>query len=125
MDGTALYEAVAVIFIAQLNERYLSFVDLIDCSLTATLASIGAASVPSAGLITMLIVLNALNLPTHQISLIYTVDWFLDRLRTTINVWGDSVGAGIVQHLSSIEIEKLKEEERLKELEDNESHRSK
>lgn len=77
MDGTALYEAVAVIFIAQLNNRSLSFVDLIVTSLTATLASIGAASVPSAGLVTMLIVLNALNLPTNQISLIYVVDWFL------------------------------------------------
>jgi Na+/H+-dicarboxylate symporter len=77
MDGTALYEAVAVIFIAQLNQRDLNFVDLIVCSLTATLASIGAASVPSAGLITMLIVLNALNLPAEAISLIYTVDWFL------------------------------------------------
>lgn len=48
-----------------------------ELSLTATLAAIGAASVPSAGLVTMLIVLGALNLPTHQISLIYTVDWFL------------------------------------------------
>ena len=71
------YEAVAVIFIAQLNNRQLSLADLLVTSLTATLASIGAASVPSAGLVTMLIVLNALNLPTNQISLIYVVDWFL------------------------------------------------
>ena len=77
MDGTALYEAVAVIFIAQLNDRKLEFIDLVITSFTATLAAIGAASVPSAGLVTMLIVLGALNLPTHQISLIYTVDWFL------------------------------------------------
>ena len=77
MDGTALFEATAVIFIAQLNGRSLSLVDLIVTSLTATLASIGAASVPSAGLVTMLIVLNALGLPTTQISLIYTVDWLL------------------------------------------------
>ena len=77
MDGTALYEAVSVIFIAQLNDRNLDFIDIVITSFTATLAAIGAASVPSAGLVTMLIVLNALNLPTQQISLIYTVDWFL------------------------------------------------
>lgn len=112
MDGTALYEAVAVIFIAQLNDRELSFMDLIVTSLTATLAAIGAASVPSAGLVTMLIVLGALNLPTHQISLIYTVDWFLDRLRTTVNIWGDSLGAGIVDHLSRNEIAKIEAKNR-------------
>ncbi|CAF0717381.1 unnamed protein product [Brachionus calyciflorus] len=112
MDGTALYEAVAVIFIAQLNDRELKFIDLVITSFTATLAAIGAASVPSAGLVTMLIVLGALNLPTHQISLIYTVDWFLDRLRTTVNVWGDSIGAGIVDHLSRKEIEQIEEENR-------------
>ncbi|RNA37480.1 excitatory amino acid transporter 3 [Brachionus plicatilis] len=112
MDGTALYEAVAVIFIAQLNDRKLEFIDLVVTSLTATLAAIGAASVPSAGLVTMLIVLGALNLPTHQISLIYTVDWFLDRLRTTVNVWGDSVGAGIIDHLSRKEIEAIEMEHR-------------
>ena len=88
MNGTALYEAIAVIFIAQLNGRTLGFVDLLLASLTATLASIGAASVPSAGLVTMIIILSALDLPPESISLIYTVDWFLDRLRTTINVWG-------------------------------------
>ena len=77
MDGTALYEAIAAIFIAQLNDMDLKFVDLVVTSLTATVASIGAAGLPSAGLITMVIVLSALNLPTAQISLIYTVDWFL------------------------------------------------
>lgn len=77
MDGAALYEAVAVIFIAQLNDRNLTFVDLIVTALTATLASIGAASVPGGGLVTSLIVLNALKLPVNQISLIYAVDWIL------------------------------------------------
>lgn len=76
-------------------------------SVTATLASIGAASVPSAGLITMLIILGALDLPAGQISLIYTIDWFLDRLRTAINVWGDALGCGIVAHLSRNEIAEL------------------
>jgi Na+/H+-dicarboxylate symporter len=77
LDGTALYEAVASIFIAQMNDIDLSFVDLVVCSVTATLASIGAAGIPSAGLVTMIIVLSALNIPTDQISLIYAVDWLL------------------------------------------------
>ncbi len=55
----------------------------------------------------MLIILSALDLPAEQISLIYTVDWFLDRLRTTINVWGDAIGCGIVAHLSKADIENL------------------
>jgi len=66
--------------------------------------------VPSAGLVTMLIILSALDLPADKISLIYTVDWFLDRLRTTINVWGDAIGCGIVAHLSKDDIENLDNE---------------
>jgi Na+/H+-dicarboxylate symporter len=77
LDGTALYEAVAAIFIAQMNNMKLSFADLVVTSITATLASIGAAGIPSAGLVTMIIVLSALNIPAGQISLIYAVDWFL------------------------------------------------
>lgn len=72
-----MYEAIAAIFIAQLNNMTLSPVDYIVTSITATLASIGAAGVPSAGLVTMVIVLSALNLPQTEISLIYAVDWFL------------------------------------------------
>uniref|UniRef100_A0A5S6QG43 Amino acid transporter n=1 Tax=Trichuris muris TaxID=70415 RepID=A0A5S6QG43_TRIMR len=99
MDGTALYEAVASIFIAQLNGITLSFAQVLLVSITATLASIGAASVPSAGLITMIVVLNTVGLPTKDISLIIAVDWLLDRLRTCINVMGDAYGAAIVEHM--------------------------
>ncbi|ELT91366.1 hypothetical protein CAPTEDRAFT_224146 [Capitella teleta] len=99
MDGTALYEAVAAIFIAQMNGIHLDAGEVITVSLTATLASVGAASVPSAGLVTMLLVLTAVGLPTEDISLIVAVDWLLDRIRTSINVLGDSYGAGIVYHL--------------------------
>ena len=77
MDGTALYEAVASIFIAQINGINLSFSQVITVSITATLASIGAASIPSAGLVTMLIVLSAVGLPTDDISIIIAVDWLL------------------------------------------------
>jgi len=99
MDGTALYEAVACIFIAQVNNFDLSFADIIIISLTATAAAIGAAGVPQAGLVTMVIVLTAVGLPTEDVTLILAIDWFLDRFRTAINVWGDSVGAGIVSHV--------------------------
>uniref|UniRef100_A0A8C2WHK7 Amino acid transporter n=1 Tax=Cyclopterus lumpus TaxID=8103 RepID=A0A8C2WHK7_CYCLU len=104
MDGTALYEAVAAIFIAQMNDISLDTGQIITVSLTATLASVGAASIPSAGLVTMLLILTAVGLPTQDISLLIAVDWLLDRMRTSINVVGDSFGAGIVDHLSKAEL---------------------
>ncbi|GFG32474.1 hypothetical protein Cfor_04313 [Coptotermes formosanus] len=107
MDGTALYEAVAAIFIAQMNGIPLGIGEVITVSLTATLASVGAASIPSAALITMLLVLSALGLPTTDISLLFAVDWLLDRLRTSINVLGDAYGAGIVYHLSKDELDRM------------------
>ncbi|XP_064489916.1 excitatory amino acid transporter-like [Ornithodoros turicata] len=107
MDGTALYEAVAAIFIAQMNGINLSVGEVIAVSLTATAASVGAASVPSAGLVTMLLVLTTVGLPTQDISVIIAVDWMLDRLRTSINVLGDAFGAGIVYHLSKDELDKM------------------
>ncbi|KAG8199894.1 hypothetical protein JTE90_015883 [Oedothorax gibbosus] len=105
MDGTALYEAVAAIFIAQMNGIILSAGQVISVSLTATAASIGAASVPSAGLVTMLLVLTSVGLPTEDISMIVAVDWLLDRVRTSINVLGDAYGAGIINHLCRDELE--------------------
>ncbi len=101
MDGTALYEAAAAIFIAQAYsvaspDFTLTFVDQVVIAVTATLAAIGAAGIPEAGLVTMLIVLNAVNLPLALIGLILPVDWLLDRFRTTVNVFGDSVGTAIV-----------------------------
>ncbi|KAJ8252653.1 hypothetical protein COCON_G00219650 [Conger conger] len=107
MDGTALYEAVAAIFIAQMNGIALDAGQIVTVSLTATLASIGAASIPSAGLVTMLLILTAVGLPTQDISLLVAVDWLLDRFRTSVNVVGDSYGAGIVYHLSKAELDAL------------------
>ncbi|XP_031568086.1 excitatory amino acid transporter 1-like isoform X2 [Actinia tenebrosa] len=100
MDGTALYEAVAAVFIAQANGIDLGIGALITTCVTATAASIGAAGIPQAGLVTLVMVLQAVNLPTSDIALILGVDWFLDRIRTTVNVLGDAMGTGIVEHLS-------------------------
>ncbi len=100
MDGTALYEAVAVMFIAQAMNISMGPTEQIIIFVTATLAAIGAAGIPQAGLVTMLIVLAAVDLPAEGIGLLLAVDWFLDRFRTTVNVWGDSVGAAIIaKHL--------------------------
>uniref|UniRef100_A0A3Q3K8Q5 Amino acid transporter n=1 Tax=Monopterus albus TaxID=43700 RepID=A0A3Q3K8Q5_MONAL len=101
MDGTALYEAVAAIFIAQVNEYELDFGQLVTISITATAASIGAAGIPQAGLVTMVIVLTSVGLPPDDITLIVAIDWILDRFRTMINVLGDKdfplSGAGKVK----------------------------
>ncbi|XP_067091520.1 excitatory amino acid transporter 2b isoform X3 [Osmerus mordax] len=107
MDGTALYEAVAAIFIAQMNGIHLDAGQIVTVSMTATLASVGAASIPSAGLVTMLLILTAVGLPTQDISLLVAVDWLLDRFRTSVNVVGDSYGAGIVYHMSKAELDEL------------------
>ncbi len=96
MNGTALYEAAAVLFIAQAYGIDLTFAQQCIVFITATLAAIGAAGIPEAGLVTMVIVLSAVGLPLEGIALLLSVDWFLDRFRTVVNVWGDTVGAAVV-----------------------------
>ncbi len=99
MDGTALYESVAAIFIAQAVGIDLTFGQQVMIFLTATLAAIGAAGIPQAGLVTLVLVLQAVGLPLEGIGLILAVDWLLDRFRTTVNVWGDACGAGVIDRL--------------------------
>jgi Na+/H+-dicarboxylate symporter len=99
MNGTALYESIAAIFIAQMVGIHLGLGDQVLVFLTATLAAIGAAGIPEAGLVTMVIVLQAVGLPLEGIGMLLSIDWFLDRLRTSVNVWGDSIGAAVVDQL--------------------------
>lgn len=96
MDGTALYEAIAALFIAQIYGIDLGVGPQILIFLTAALAAIGAAGIPSAGTVTMVMVLTAVGLPLTGIGLILAVDRILDMCRTTVNVWGDLVGAAIL-----------------------------
>jgi proton glutamate symport protein len=99
MDGTALYEAVAAMFIAQAYGIPLTIWQQVIIMLTATLASIGAAAIPGAGLVTLVIVLKAVNLPLKGIGMILAVDRLLDMLRTAVNVWGDACGTAVVARL--------------------------
>ena len=105
MDGTALYESVAALFIAQMLGIELGFGEQMIVFLTATLAAVGAAGIPEAGLVTMVMVLHAVGLPLEGIGMLLSIDWFLDRLRTATNVWGDSIGAAVVDTLEAKYVE--------------------
>ena len=96
MDGTALYELVAAMFIAQAYGIELTFTEQIIGVLTGLLASIGAAGIPMAGLVMISVVLSAMGLPLEGVGLILAVDRLLDMFRTTVNVWSDSCGAVII-----------------------------
>ncbi len=99
MDGTALYQGVAAIFIAQIYGLDLSLSEQATVVGTATLASVGAAGVPGAGIITLVLVLTAINVPTEGLALILGVDRLLDMLRTTVNVVGDSTATTVMARL--------------------------
>jgi len=100
MDGTALYEAVAVMFIAQLHfGANLPLSQQIVVALTALLASVGAAGIPHAGLVMMVIILQAVNLPVELQGIILAVDRVLDMARTSVNVWSDSCGCAVIETL--------------------------
>lgn len=90
MDGTSLYQAIAAVFIAQVLGIDLTFQDQITIVTTATLASIGSAAVPGAGMVMLVIVLEAINVPAYGLALIFAVDRPLDMCRTAVNVTGDA-----------------------------------
>jgi Na+/H+-dicarboxylate symporter len=96
MDGTALYECVAAMFIAQAYGAEMSIVQQLIIVVTALLASIGAAAIPMAGLVMITIILTAVGLPLEGVGLILAVDRILDMFRTATNVWSDSCGAVVI-----------------------------
>lgn len=96
MDGTSIYQAIAAVFIAQAYGLDLSFTQQLTIIITATLASIGSAAVPGAGMVMLVIVLTSVNLPIEGIALIFAMDRPLDMLRTTVNITGDSAVASII-----------------------------
>lgn len=96
MDGTSLYQSVAAIFIAQVFNIDLSFTDQLLIIVTATLASIGSAGVPGAGMVMLAIVLNSVGIPVEGIALIMGPDRILDMCRTVVNVTGDTTVAAVI-----------------------------
>jgi Na+/H+-dicarboxylate symporter len=96
MNGTALYEAVAALFIAQVYGLELTLAQQALVVATSVIAAVGAAGIPSAGLVTLIIVLGSVGLPLEGMALLLTVDRLLDMARTTVNVWGDISGAVVL-----------------------------
>jgi len=99
MDGTALYEAAAALFIANMIGVDLSIAQQLIVFFTAMIAAMGAPGIPSAGMVTMVMVLQSVGLPAEAIAILLPVDRLLDTLRTTMNVQGDMVGSLVVQKL--------------------------
>jgi Na+/H+-dicarboxylate symporter len=95
-DGTALYEAMSALFISQVLGQNLTIVQQLMVMLTSIVASVGAAGIPEAGLVTMTLVFSSVGLPTEYIAILITVDWFLDRCRTAINVMGDMTVSAVI-----------------------------
>lgn len=107
MDGTALFVSVGTVFIAQMNELPLGIGEYATIIVTATAASVASASVPSAALVLILIVLTSVNLPAEDVSLLFAIDWLVDRFRTTNNMLGDCYTAAIVEHWSQNELKAM------------------
>lgn len=100
MDGTALYEAAAALFVANLTGVDLNLLQQFIVFITAMLAAIGAPGIPSAGMVTMVMVLQSVGLPVEAIAILLPIDRILDAVRTVVNVEGDMIGSLVVQKLS-------------------------
>jgi DAACS family dicarboxylate/amino acid:cation (Na+ or H+) symporter len=100
-DGTALYQAVAALFFAQALGANLSLTDQIVVMLTTLLASVGAGGIPSGSFVTLPLIFAAVQLPVEALPLLLTIDWFLDRCRTTVNVIGDMTVAVLLDRTES------------------------
>src|SRR5690554_4824720 len=108
MDGTALYEAAAALFVANLIGVELTLVQQLVVFMTAMIAAMGAPGIPSAGMVTMVMVLQAVGLPVEAIAILLPIDRALDTFRTAANVEGDMVGSLVVDRLvnGSLEVPK-------------------
>lgn len=104
MDGTAMFVAISALFIAQMNNMEISMGMLVNVCLTATAASVASASVPSAALVLLVLVVQAIDVPVPDITLLFAVDWLVDRFRSTNNCLGDCYTAAVVAHLSRDEL---------------------
>ena len=107
-DGTALYEAMAALFISQMLGRQLDLGQQLLVVITSVVASVGAAGIPRAGLVTMTLVFRAVNLPPEYITILFAVDWFLDRCRTMVNVLGDVTVSCILDGRESEKAEQIR-----------------
>ncbi|WP_304639039.1 dicarboxylate/amino acid:cation symporter [Pseudomonas sp.] len=105
MDGTALYEAAAALFVANLVGIELSFGQQMVVFFTAMIASTGAPGIPSSGMVTMVMVLQAVGLPAEAIAILLPIDRVLDTIRTAVNVEGDLIGSVVVDHLAAEQAE--------------------
>ena len=102
-DGTALYQAAVVLFMAQALGRDMTLMDQLVIVMTTVVASIGAGNIPSGGYVTLTLIFAAVSLPAEQITFLLTIDWFLDRCRTTSNVLGDMTVAVLLDQTATKE----------------------
>lgn len=104
MDGTALYLPCAVIFLAQINNIYLGFGEIFTIGLACLFTSFSSAAIPSAAIVLVVMLCSTINAPIDDVTLLFAVDWFVDRFRTTNNLLGDCYAVAVVEHLSQKEL---------------------
>ncbi|XP_060865225.1 excitatory amino acid transporter isoform X1 [Metopolophium dirhodum] len=111
MDGSALYLSVALLFLAQINNLQLGIGEIFTIGLACTAASMSSAAIPSAAIVLVVMLCSVINIPTEDVSMLFAVDWLVDRFRTMNNLIGDCYTVAIVQHLSKEELEQDDEKE--------------
>ncbi|XP_064476377.1 excitatory amino acid transporter-like [Ornithodoros turicata] len=110
MQGTCVVEAIAAVFLAHFRKMSLGPEHMLTIGATAVLASMGAASIPNSSVITLIVILQSLSIPPIDISLVFLADWFIDRFRTAVNIFGDCVCSAVVEMVCHDELPELSEE---------------